>query len=143
MGGVSVSAARTAADVPELVEAATAAVVAADGDRPTPNRAACAALSVVPAPLRPIDPDDDEQMAAVLRTTEQVYEHADLAEAILMTLRDLGVGIPQRTEPSEEAVSAAVDHWYEVTAHSYRGDGADEEWMRAVLRTAYAVDGAR
>lgn len=88
--------ARTAADVPELVEAGAREMC---GGR-TPTREALAdtrlALSVVPAPLRPIDPDDEEQVRAAA-----VGHSSGGGRGAVTALRDLGVGLPARAEPSD------------------------------------------
>ncbi len=138
--------ARTAADVPELVEAGAREMC---GGR-TPTREALAdtrlALSVVPAPLRPIDPDDQEQVREAWQAAEDAaltngYSWSTIGGtrivvAVLRALRHHHVGLPTRAEPSDVAVEAALATWIAVAS-----DALDD--MRVALRAAYAVDGAQ
>lgn len=62
---------------------------------------------------------------------------------LLAALRDLGVGLPARAEPSDTAVTAALDLHDEAVADGYPNDGHDWDRMRDALAAAYAVDGAK
>ncbi len=136
----------SAADVPELVEAGARKMC---GGR-TPTREALAdarlALSVVPAPQRPIDPDDQEQVREAWQAAEDAaltngYSWSTIGGtrivvAVLRALRHHHVGLPARVEPSDVAVDAAA----EVIADA---DGLTYDHLRAAVRAAYAVDGAK
>lgn len=133
--------ARTAADVPELVEAGAREMC---GGR-TPTREALAdtrlALSVVPAPLRPIDPDDADQWDAIAShggTPNNGPWPAPSTSAILYALRDLGVGLPARAEPSDAAVEAFKRAWSQASEENDVGNRS-----RRGITAAYAVDGAK
>lgn len=97
----------TAADVPELVEAAAQAMSTVplptmDPDlRDALRRGARAALSVVPVPLRPIDPDDERLQEVVTDAwyMESVATDDALATAVLAALRDDSIGLPSPPEP--------------------------------------------
>jgi len=132
----------SAADVPELVEAGgkyiaalrRSAKLSGEVD-PSPHSLSRAALMAVPAPLRPIDPDDDQQRHAVEAGDPCGDFPMDSRES-LTALRDLGVGLPAGAEPSDAAVDAAA----EVIVDA---DGLTYDHLRAAVRAAYAVDGAK
>jgi len=109
----------SAADVPELVAAGgkyiaalrRSAKLSGEVD-PSPHSLSRAALMAVPAPLRPIDPNDDELQQAVCSLMGLDSDGEDLgptdAWIVLTALCDLGVGLPARAEPSDAAVETAV-----------------------------------